>query len=865
MERYIVRIVIMGLMVAFGHIIPQLPPNLDSLVDGLTRSVVGGTLGSVTYQSSLAMGYSPNGYFSNSAWSSDGQYLFTALQAQDPLGFTLGAYTSNLGSLISSAYISTQTGGALPSLSVVTTGTVGISYVAVPTRTNNNSNKVSVYKFNGVAFQNLPRATITQSANLFQSCVSWSPNGQYLAVVTDGALAIYAFDGGQTSLITSIAISVVPTGFTPPGAGEANIHDASWSYDGKFIGTLDMGGNPLIYAFDGSTLTALVDTSLNVAGSTYSRIAFHPTLKVFALSNTMYDTWQYVQLYSYTDAGILTLLQSININITSGNNYANNNYYPVGFAWSPDGSYFVAGAYNLLFYSFDGQTAQNISAATTLNPITTPGSVSWSPDASSVVTSGQAPLICNTATSTLDLSDGMLVALYSVYLNQYLAVDSDRYLTPMVSQDSFVGQSTALFRIVDSGGYFGFQRDNGNNLQIMNDINYAEIPSDYLYIGRFENTNFGSWEQMTLEFEPNSDTVHIKSLVTSNYLVPNNGDNNRIYGTQSTKDIKTRFKIKIIPEYSLSYGLSGVCSDWRCNVSLPTPGSGVIRVYTDLPQDLYIGISPTLGVDSPMYHISVGSAGNSATWIRRSEHGEVVATPAGGLDPGSTTLDICIDKATKNIIFDKVYSNGTRSNLFSVYDADFLENVQFISFSDWDAGGNVYALSITSTYRSGYQPNYLARYTTNLGITPSLTDAQSMAPSGLTNIVTSTASQYWGIASSGDLKFSSTEPIITRLRGAWVSAGSQGTLVNPNLTYLLRSTNDGNFYALDRMGKAHKSTSVIVGPKVRINWQMLANTNGQSPILKSIYEASSNLFGIDSNKVVYKYASSGWISSGIAP
>lgn len=186
--------------------------------------------------------------------------------------------------------------------------------------------------------------------------------------------------------------------------------------------------------------------------------------------------------------------------------------------------------------------------------------------------------------------------------------------------------------------------------------------------------------------------------------------------------------------------------------------------------------------------------------------------------------------------------------------------------AEWSPDGRYLALGsreLPTTSVNGIA-SLIQLWNTNLNPTPSLTEAKTQAGTTITNIVTSTADQYWGVHSAtADLMFSSTEASITRMRGQWVRARCQGSLTSSTVKNLLISSLDNNFYALDQTGGAHVATSVVVGPQTRINWQRLSNLSGQSPVLMSLYQGTNFLYGSDSNKVIYRYKPSvGWVTAG---
>jgi len=86
--------------------------------------------------------------------------------------------------------------------------------------------------------------------------ISWSPNGQYLAVGTitgSDDLNIYSWDGSSLTFIQTIALTIV--------------YSTSWSPNGQYLAVgISAGGNNLIiYSWNGSSLSQLQTINISDA------------------------------------------------------------------------------------------------------------------------------------------------------------------------------------------------------------------------------------------------------------------------------------------------------------------------------------------------------------------------------------------------------------------------------------------------------------------------------------------------------------------------------------------------------------------------------------------------------------------------
>lgn len=208
------------------------------------------------------------------------------------------------------------------------------------------------------------------------------------------------------------------------------------------------------------------------------------------------------------------------------------------------------------------------------------------------------------------------------------------------------------------------------------------------------------------------------------------------------------------------------------------------------------------------------------------------------------------------------YANGVDSGFYSL--PTFGGGSTFYS---WHPQGERLAVAVGG-YPSTVNGNSSTLFLMNTGLVslPSYTDAVAKAPDNLTTIVTSTADQFWGTTTAGDLLFSSTEASIARMRGSWVRAASQGSMSTGVQKTVRVNSVDNNFYAVDSLGNLHIATSVVVGPQVRINWQAAPYTAGNSPSVVNIFQGSEGVIGIDEEKNLYKYRTSvGWKLIGTSP
>jgi WD40 repeat protein len=210
-------------------------------------------------------------------------------------------------------------------LSIVTTcSCVSFSpdgrYVAVG-YTFNGSEYLSAWQFNGssplTAIGNLGYA----SSSPAMPAVAWSPDGKFIATGSDQGLHLYRFTG--TALTNFLA---QPFGIL--------VNSIAWSPDGRYLA---VGGNngttPLIvYSFNGTSLTPV--TTANPGNNTIqvNGVAWTPDGKYLAMATRGQSSVGAVYVYAFNGASLS--LTSI-ISGGPGNG--------TSVAWSPDGRFFVFG------------------------------------------------------------------------------------------------------------------------------------------------------------------------------------------------------------------------------------------------------------------------------------------------------------------------------------------------------------------------------------------------------------------------------------------------------------------------------------------------------------------------------------------
>jgi WD40 repeat protein len=238
---------------------------------------------------------------------------------------------------------------------------------------------------------------------------SWSPNGNYLALVgDDGVLRVYSFDGStvaekDTASSASISRDVK---WHPDGkhiafcSGDLYVysfvsdtlalegsyssgkstHSADWSADGTqlLVGEISSGG-VLLFEFNPTTSTLTTPPTIMVGTGSVSAVKFSPDNDYFVTGAWGDGTG--VRVYSF-NSGVpsATLLDVVDTGAP----------LMVDLIWWPDGSKFAvgcqSGSANLRVYSFDGSDSSLVDSDSSIDVL----GLALTSDASTLFTGGGA-------------------------------------------------------------------------------------------------------------------------------------------------------------------------------------------------------------------------------------------------------------------------------------------------------------------------------------------------------------------------------------------------------------------------------------------------------------------------------------------
>ena len=198
--------------------------------------------------------------------------------------------------------------------------------------------------------------------NIRGNGLSWSPNGNYLAVGNSYGVEILYFDG----------VSLVEIDFY---ANAYNVNAVSWSPDGNYLAVgRDDGDEIEIYSFDGSSLTKEDGRLIGYVRS----IVWSPDGNYIASSAGDYlDVWSFDRTTSSLSASPLDSYDSGSLIFR--------------VEWSPDGKYIVLGNGSLdtsgsvIVLSFDGKNLSVIDSASHDDRV---NKVDWSPGGKYIAIAG---------------------------------------------------------------------------------------------------------------------------------------------------------------------------------------------------------------------------------------------------------------------------------------------------------------------------------------------------------------------------------------------------------------------------------------------------------------------------------------------
>jgi len=286
-------------------------------------------------------------------------------------------------------------------------------------------NKINFETQAGLTLNLDTQITPTYSFGSQANSVSWSPNGQYLAVGGYGTpsgneLQIFYFNGSSLTFITGIDFGatiysvnwnsngnrlVVGGSYLAPSGKQLRIYSfaestltlldsknfsssysiksTSWSSDNNFLAVSD-GYNIIVYSFDGTTLTSI---DSKIYGNIAQPVNWSPDDQYLAVGGGQPESGNELQVYSFNGA---------TLSLTPVAVFAYG-YRILSLNWSPDGQYLAIGGQSpneghgeLEIYSFDGSTLTLIPG-TQIHYGLSIWSVNWSHDGQYLAIGGITP------------------------------------------------------------------------------------------------------------------------------------------------------------------------------------------------------------------------------------------------------------------------------------------------------------------------------------------------------------------------------------------------------------------------------------------------------------------------------------------
>lgn len=219
-----------------------------------------------------------------------------------------------------------------------------------------------VYKISGDTYIRIAEIT---NLNGPSCCVSFSPDSNYLAIGTNGAPAMYIYKrSGDTFTLLSNVLQNAPT------STQLDAYSVAWSSDSQYLVFTSTGYSPFFFLYKrlGDSFTQLTLQGAWPAQSIFS-VAFSPDTNylVFGLNSTPYRM-------IYKRNGDTFTYLSTNVGV-------NPNLSGVSVAWSPDSSYLAIGTSDttIAVYKRSGDTFTKLTDLSLGGPLYAK-SLSFSPD-----------------------------------------------------------------------------------------------------------------------------------------------------------------------------------------------------------------------------------------------------------------------------------------------------------------------------------------------------------------------------------------------------------------------------------------------------------------------------------------------------
>jgi len=669
-----------------------------------------------------------------------------------------------------------------------------------------NAPALQVFSFSGTSTHARVGANLTTGLTTPYS-VSWSPNGNYIAVGDQGNNSIPLFTFSATSTPT-IALSGNPV-FT----NMASLRSTAWSPNGNYLAVTDSSNNILqVYAFSGGTFTQVGG---NVAtGSVPVSVAWSPNGNYITVSNNGSGS---IQTFSFNGYSTPTLLAGGGaIGLSSA----------LAGAWSPSGNYFAVinnSANTLQAFSWPYNTPLRIG--TSLPTGTSPQSVTWSPNGqylATVATNGttinqlQAWSFSTTSTPTAAAlgsavntgsSSGPDSVAFSPNGNYLAVVNAGTTTLQVYSFSGSTPVQVGVNVITGTNPISVAWSPNGNYIAI---LNYIGSPSGTLQIYSFAGSTpvaVGS------AVSAGNSPVSVAWSPNGNYLaVANLGGSLLIYAFSGSTPIQVS---------SISAGTNTDCVAWSPNgnylaVTNKNSASLQLQVYS------FSGSTPVL--------LGAGTTTNSTPYsVAWSPNGNYLVVA----NNGTTNIEVFYFDGTDTPVLVSTISTGTGTTPNSVA---WSPNGQFIAVTN--NGTNALQLFYAPIFQNG-QP--LLNQMGNTVSTANPVTSVAFSPNGNYIATAGTGIQMYSFNNAFSYLTTNTTAITLRGSAAATSAISRQVVWSPTNNYLATVLDNATLNVLSFNPSAPTTPTVVATANTMPLPTMCAwSPQGNAYALNYIVTASPN-------------------------